>query len=96
MDPTGGGSWPWAWYLHDLPVEYGQIDTGEVPTEYDVLILHASNLDPPTVPEGFVMRRFPMRTWWVPDYGEAGIGDLLTWFFTRDTWNPTGSFDQYH
>jgi len=95
VDPTGGGTWPWAWYLHDLPVAYGGIDPSEMPGEYDVLILHADFQDPPDVPDGYVLRRFPMRAWWMPDYSTAGIGDLLSWFFTRDNWNPTGSFDQY-
>ena len=47
------------------------------------------------VPEGYTVEEFSLRRWWVPDYHNAGIGDLLTWFFTRDTWNPTGSYPQY-
>ena len=50
---------------------------------------------PPTAPDGYVVRRFRLRGWWVPDYSDVGFGDLVTWFFTRETWNPTGSYDQY-
>ena len=95
VDQRGGGSWPWAWYLNDFAnVAYIDVTDGVFPEGYDALILDGLN-GRPEVPEGYTVEEFSLRRWWVPDYHNAGIGDLLTWFFTRDTWNPTGSYPQY-
>jgi len=95
VDQSGGGSWPWAWYLHDLEnVSYGTLDPEVLPTDFDAMILLALEL-PPEAPAGYRVERFRLREWWVPDYANAGAGDLLRWFATREVWSPTASADQY-
>jgi len=93
IDDKGGVSWPWAWYLHDVPgVSYQQIDPADLP-EADAVIVWAPD-EQPVIPRGYQAEEFPARVWWVPDYGGASVGDLLRWAFTRQTWNETGSLRQ--
>jgi uncharacterized protein (TIGR03663 family) len=96
VDQRDSGSWPWAWYLHGFSdVAYMTIDPAEpLPDGYDAYIVSAST-DPPAVPAGYSIERFPLRGWWLPDYGEVSVGDLFRWFFTRHTWSPTATSDQY-
>jgi len=96
VDERDSGSWPWAWYLHGFSdVAYLTIDpTQPLPEGYDAYIVSAST-DPPPVPDGFTIERFVLRGWWLPDYGKMSIADAGKWFVTRETWNPTGSSDQY-
>ncbi len=95
VDTGGGGSWPWAWFLNDLSgVAYLDVTDGEFPEGYDALILDGV-AGVPVVPEGYTVEEFSLRKWWVPDYGAMTIGDMFTWLFTRETWNPTGSYPQY-
>ena len=84
VDQRDGGSWPWAWYLHELrDVAYITIDpTQPLPDGYDVYIVSAST-PPPPVPDGYVIERFPLRVWWLPDYDRMSIGDALRWITTR-------------
>jgi uncharacterized protein (TIGR03663 family) len=96
LDVRDSGSWPWAWYLHGASgVEYVTIDpTTDLPAGYDAYIVSASSGAPP-VPDGYTIERFRLRVWWLPDYSAMGMGDLARWFVARETWNPTGSSDQY-
>lgn len=96
VDQRDSGSWPWAWYLHPArDVAYVTLDPSlPLPEGYDAYIVSASTPLPP-VPEGYVVERFPLRVWWLPDYSSASVGDIARWFVTRETWNPPGSSDQY-
>ena len=96
IDERDGGSWPWAWYLHDFrDVAYQTIDpTQSLPAGFDAYIVSAST-DPPPIPDGYVIERFPLRGWWLPDYDHVNIGDVFRWLTTRHTWSPTASSDQY-
>jgi uncharacterized protein (TIGR03663 family) len=95
VDQTGGGAWPWAWYLHGLDgVQFITLDSQDLPTDYDAMVVFGIDGEP-VVPEGYRSERFSFREWWVPDYDNASAGDLLTWWFTRETWSPTASLDQY-
>jgi uncharacterized protein (TIGR03663 family) len=96
IDQRDGGSWPWAWYLHDLSdVAYVTVDpTQPLPEGYDAYIVSAYG-DPPPVPDGYVIERYPFRVWWLPDYDDVALGDVARWMFTRDTWSPTATIDQY-
>jgi uncharacterized protein (TIGR03663 family) len=96
VDQRDSGSWPWAWYLHEMPdVGWGDVDPSvALPEGYDVYIVSASTA-PPTVPEGYSMVQFPLRGWWLPDYDHASVGDLLRWFVSRERWSPAGTSDQY-
>ncbi len=95
VDTTSGGSWPWVWYLHGLDgVSYRLIRPEEPLPEADALIVFATEF-PPAAAESATVERFRLREWWVPDYENMSMGDALHWFFTRSTWSPTGSSDQY-
>ncbi len=96
VDERDSGSWPWAWYLHSFDrVAWVTVDpTQPLPSGYDAYIVSAST-DPPVVPEGYVMKRFPLRGWWLPDYDKAGIDDVLRWFVTRQPWSGQATSDQY-
>lgn len=95
VDQAGGGSWPWAWYLHGVDgVAYANVDQDDLPLEADVIIVLAYEY-PPEVPDGYRVERFRLREWWVPDYADATPGDLLRWLLTRDPWSPTASSDQF-
>lgn len=95
IDDSGSGSWPWVWYLHDLhDVAYITFDPAAPWPDADALIVSADG-DPPVVPAGYTVERFRLRVWWVPDYDAASVGDVARWFFTRETWSPRGSSDQY-
>jgi len=95
IDQRGGGSWPWAWYLNGVRgVQYLDVVGDEFPEGYDALILDGA-VGPPVVPPGYTVEEFSLRRWWAPDYGSVTLGDLARWFFTRETWNTTGSYPQY-
>lgn len=94
VDDSGGGSWPWVWYLHGIPVSFQTLDQTQPLPDADVVIALAMG-DPPISEPGAVVERIRLREWWVVDYGAMGIRDALRWFFTRDTWSETGSSDQY-
>ncbi|MCU1358912.1 MAG: putative coding region [Ilumatobacteraceae bacterium] len=96
IDNRDSGAWPWAWYLHDfVDVGYQDIDpTLPLPEGFDAYVVSAST-DPPVVPDGYVIERFALRRWWLPDYGHVSVGDIVRWFGTRHTWSPTASSDQF-
>jgi uncharacterized protein (TIGR03663 family) len=95
VDDTGGGSWPWAWYLNELEgVSYQTLDPHELPAESDAMIVMGLT-GPPTVPDGYTMEPFRFRVWWVPDYDAMGADDWLRWLVTRETWSPTANLPQY-
>lgn len=95
VDQRDGGAWPWAWYLHSLDgVAYVVADSNALPTGYDAMIVSAAE-GPLTVPVGYTIERFALRRWWLPDYDHVRVGDVVRWFVSRETWNPTASSDQY-
>jgi uncharacterized protein (TIGR03663 family) len=95
VDAEGGGAWPWAWYLVEMDgVEFRPVDQGVPLPDADAVIVLAGEF-PPDVPEGATVERFRLREWWVPDYGAMTASDWWSWFFTRRTWTPTASLDQY-
>jgi uncharacterized protein (TIGR03663 family) len=97
VDESAGGSWPWAWYLHGVDdVAYQTIDpTQPLPEGFDAYLVSATFDPPPPVPAGYDIERFPMRGWWLPDYDDVSLGDLLRWLLTRETWSERGTSDQY-
>lgn len=96
IDERDSGSWPWAWYVQGWnDISYFTIDpTMPLPEGYDVYLVSAST-DPPPVPPGYSIERFPLRGWWLPDYDNVSVSDIVRWFFTRETWNERGTSDQY-
>ncbi len=96
IDQRDSGSWPWAWYLHGFTdIGYQTIDpTQALPPGFDAYIVSAST-DPPPLPDGYVIERFPLRRWWLPDYDHVTVAKAVRWLATRDTWSPTASSDQF-
>ena len=96
VDDSDSGAWPWVWYLHEAGgVEFRTLDPIQpLPDGFDAYIVSAAG-PAPTVPAGYTIERFRLRVWWLPDYPNAGVGDLASWFVTRRTWSPIGSSDQY-
>jgi predicted membrane-bound mannosyltransferase len=95
VDAWGGTSWPWAWYLRDLPVAYPDMSDRFAADEWDVLVVsdpNASHVAPPL--DTFEQLRFRLRQWWVVDYGRLGPGDAWRWFAHRDPWSPEGTLGQ--
>jgi len=76
---------------------YVTVDPAQpLPEGYDAYVVAATYDDPPpAVPEGFTIERIALRSWWLPDWPGASVGDVTRWLFTRHTWNPTGSSDQW-
>ena len=96
IDGRDSGSWPWVWYLHSFDrVAWMTIDpTQPLPPGYDAYIVSATT-DPPTVPNGYVIQRFALRGWWLPDYDKAGLLDIARWFVSRRVWSGQATSDQY-
>jgi uncharacterized protein (TIGR03663 family) len=96
IDAAEGATYPWAWYLRDLDVNYQDLSTTGTPPPSDALILTQTShgrLAP--VLTGYQTREFPFRVWWVPEYGEASLGDWARWFTDREPWNPTGGMPEW-
>jgi uncharacterized protein (TIGR03663 family) len=95
VDGWGGATWPWAWYLRDLPVAYPDFSfAGTGPGDADIVLVAEPNherLAPRLV--GFTGRRFHLREWWVPDYA-ASPSDWARWLATREPWGPLGYLDE--
>ena len=97
IDSSSGATWPWAWYLRDIPASYIRLDITAPPADADVMILTAAarRLLPAEVTNDYEVRRFRLRVWWQPDYGDASPVDWIRWLATRDPWSSTGSFDEW-
>ena len=96
VDAWGGTSWPWAWYLRDLPISYVDLSTSAVDGTADAVLVDDVNRESrrPELSE-FRGRRFYLREWWVPQYERAGASDWARWLVHRDTWTPRGSLPEW-
>ena len=83
-------AFPWAWYLRDLPVLYGDLG-GALPRPHDIVITTA---DAPVVGEAakrdWDVREFTLRRGWIRDYDSLTVGGLARWALYREPWSPTG------
>ena len=96
VDSWGGTSWPWAWYLRDLPIGYYDMSQpDDVPLGPVLLVAdpnHAA-MDPRL--DGYEKRRFRLRVWWVTEWTNASVGDWARWFVHRTPWSPTATMDEW-
>lgn len=92
IDADADGSWPMPWYLRDTAgVEYPSLGTG-TEAEFDAAIVLERNLvafGGPIDPAGFATLRFPIRSTWLPDWGQADVVDWCRWVVWREVWNDT-------
>jgi len=96
IDSWGGVGWPWSWYLRDVPSGYYDMSHPELVQPGPVVLVSDPNhaaMAPKL--KGYVARRFRLRVWWVPDWRDAGAGDLARWAARRTPWNPTATMDEW-
>jgi uncharacterized protein (TIGR03663 family) len=95
VDSWGGTGWPWAWYLRDLRVGYLDLSSGTPrPTAQAVLVAAPNRAVVQPLLRGYVVRRFHLRVWWVPNWGAAGVRQWFWWLVERRAWSPTASMDE--
>jgi hypothetical protein len=95
VDSWGGTGWPWAWYLRDHPVGYLDLSSGTPrPTAQAVLVAAPNRAVVQPLLRGYVVRRFHLRVWWVPNWGAAGVRQWFWWLVERRAWSPTASMDE--
>lgn len=92
VDQRDGGSWPWAWYLHDVPGTFYQEVTTMPAANWDAMILSGDRT--PVAEPGYTVVPYILRAWWVPRYPPSA-GEYVRWFFTRHPWNETGGSKQF-
>jgi hypothetical protein len=97
VDGWGGASFPWAWYLRDVPVaSFPDMSRPDyVPVAQSLLI--AESNQPRLLPRlgSYTGYRFRLRVWWVQDYGRAGLTQWVRWLIWRTPWNQEGTFDEW-
>lgn len=60
----------------------------------DVVLALAANVPALTPPEdGWEMRPYAHRVWWLPPWDHAGVGDWAGWIATRRRFGPAGSLE---
>ncbi len=96
VDAADGATFPWAWYLRDLPVSYVDLTSAPLPDSPDAAILTEANRDRLLGRlAGYEGREFPFRVWWVRDYGAMSPGGWWRWYTEREPWNPTGGLPEW-
>ena len=93
IDSWGGHAWPWVWYLRDLPVAYVDM-SGRDEITARTFVVAQENRAARQRP-GYRRRRFRLRSWWIPDYRGANVGDWAKWLLLRRPWNERGSSFQW-
>ena len=99
IDEAEGATFPWAWYFRNLEVGYVDLGgTTAVPPQSNVLILTQAahdRLDRQLRRDGYTVREFPFRVWWVRDYGAITPASWWRWLTEREVWNPTGGMPEF-
>jgi uncharacterized protein (TIGR03663 family) len=96
VDSADGATWPWAWYLRDLPAAYRPVAHRESLSEVDALLVTDAGRAGISDDLGdFVGRRFRLRVHWLPRYSAAGVSDWVRWVVRREPWERTGSVDAW-
>jgi predicted membrane-bound mannosyltransferase len=87
---SGEASWPLSWQWTDLGVIWALPSGGQRPL---LVVCDPSDEERARAElgEGYVMRRIPLRAWWVEEYRGLTPGRVLKWFVTRQAWSPIGA-----
>ena len=95
VDQRDGGSWPWAWYLHEFnDVGYFTVDPASTAARR-LRRVHRQRRRTAAGAGGLRHRAVPVAGVVAARLRPVDVGDLVRWIFTRDTWSPTGTLDQY-
>ena len=97
VDSWSGASFPWAWYLRDVPVaSFPDMSRPDyVPIAQSVLIADPNRAHLLPRLGSYTGYRFRLRVWWIQDYGRAGLTQWVRWLIWRTPWNPEGSLDEW-
>lgn len=96
IDTRDSASWPWAWYMRDLPVAWADLGADpDAAIGADVILTHWHDAGAlPTPPTGWTeVNRYAHRAWWLPPWDDAGVGDWLGWISRREAFGGFGSLD---
>jgi uncharacterized protein (TIGR03663 family) len=98
IDSYDGSDWPWAWYLRDAKgIQYPRMDQPNYVPQAPVLIVTAGSNDR-IAPQlsGYIVRRYKMREWWIPEPRMPwNFGLWFKWLMWRQPWSPLGSWDVF-
>jgi hypothetical protein len=97
VDSWGGASFPWAWYLRDLPVaNFPDMSSPDyIPTAQSLLIADPDRERLLPQLESYTGYPFRLRVWWTQEYARAGPREWLRWLVWRKPWNPEGSLVEW-
>jgi len=84
---SGASVWPATWYFIDQQGFHFTIPE----SEYPAMAYIVADEKTPNLPEEMESERVPLQSWWVPNYKNLKLRDLLGYFFTHQPWNQTGS-----
>ena len=97
IDASEGATFPYAWYLRDLPgVGYLELAQQTVAPTSDIIV----STDPNKTKfegsySGYTLEKFRFRVWWVREYDKLKPDTFIRWLVSRKTWNPTGGMPEW-
>ena len=96
VDSWGGTGWPWSWYLRDVLAGYYDMSRPDLVQPGPVVLVNDLNRKAmaPKL-KGYVARKFRLRVWWVPSWGDLGGGGMARWVVHRTPWSPTATMDEW-
>jgi len=87
-------SWPLVWYLRDYPVNYSKPSPQEAKEALAIFAdLGNQSYYQKNLAGLFSEEHLPLRAWWIADRHKMNLSNIITFLFTRKTFNPTGSSD---
>jgi uncharacterized protein (TIGR03663 family) len=91
---SGEAVWPLSWYLRRVPVHWALPEAGARPP---IAVVDEAKVEEAQRLLGgdYEAETIPLRAWWLPEASLSPLrptpGELLTYLFTRRTWNPVGA-----
>ncbi len=97
VDTAEGATFPYAWYLRDLPdVTYADLSVAPLPADTDVALMTEGSRERQAGRlADFDGREFRFRVWWVRDYGAQSPAGWARWLARREPWNATGGMPEW-